>query len=132
MRHKLKTWMLVPALLLCLLVCGPAIAADEALLGTWELTQVGENEPEDGQRVVYAFREATVRVTIEASGASTSWELPYSVSEDGKLTIEPSEGLGDPSPVTFSYTVAGDALTIQRDTEGVTEQPEIVFARVAG
>ncbi|MFI4860310.1 MAG: hypothetical protein ACIAXF_06475 [Phycisphaerales bacterium JB063] len=129
MRMMTKACAMVPALLVMLLLSGPAVA-DESLLGTWELVQIGENEPEDGQRVAYAFDEATVRVTIEAAGETTSWELAYSVSE-GKLTLEPGPGLGDPSPITFSYTVEGEALTLRLESDAIAEQPAIKFARVA-
>ncbi|MEM9415930.1 MAG: hypothetical protein AAGA29_10710 [Planctomycetota bacterium] len=130
MRHGSKLLILLPTLLVCLLLCGTA-AADEALAGAWELSQFGDNEPEDGQRVVYAFGESTVQVTIESSGTSASWELAYSVS-DGKLTIEPGEGLGDPAPVTYVYTVEEDVLTLQQEAEeGRAEPPKIVFARPA-
>ena len=118
-------------LVMCGLFCGSAWGADEALLGAWVLEMVGENEPGDEQRVVYAFGDEVVHVTVASGGASMTWELAYSV-EEGVLTLEPGDGLGDPVATVFSYEVTGDVLVIQQVDETGREQPEIRFARAVG
>lgn len=122
-----STWIaLIPALLLALCVAHPA-AADEALLGGWVLMDVGGQEPEDGQAIRFAFDGDTLTVTVEASGASITWALGYTVA-DGVLTIEPGTGLGSPDAVTYTYKFEDGALVLETDRLGAA----MTFRRIAG
>jgi hypothetical protein len=113
------------ALLLGLLLAVPA-SADDALLGGWELSDIGGQEPGDGQHLWFAFDSGTVTVTAEVSGASLSWELSYTVSE-GTLTIEPGTGLGTPNPVVYTYRIEDGKLLLEQDLSGEV----MTFTRVA-
>lgn len=113
------------ALLLGLLLCGTA-AADDALMGGWSLTDVGGQEPGDGQHLRFVFDEDAVTVTAEASGEELTWALGYSVSE-GTLTIEPGTGLGTPNPMVYTYRIEDGRLMLEN--EGLGEV--MTFVRIA-
>lgn len=90
----------------------PALG-DDALLGQWALATIGEQELPDNQRVTYDFSADTVRITLGSSGLAQTWELPYTTSDEGELTLEPADGPGDPAPTTFDYRIEDGKLILE-------------------
>ena len=120
--NRWTTWC---AALLLTVFALPSLA-DDALLGSWTLTTIDETELGDEQQVAYAFTADTVRVTLGSAGLSQTWELAYSVSEEGELTLEPADGLGEATPSVFTYRVEDGKLILESDELGVP----MTFTRV--
>lgn len=121
MRNARHTLTATFVLMLGLLFAGAA-AADDALLGAWRLTQVGEVEPADDQTATYTFRAETLTVSITVGDATQTWEVGYSVTDAGELSLEslPGAGLGvgESGPLVLTYSIDGDQLVMKRGTEG--------------
>jgi len=70
-----------------------AQAADEALIGQWQLTLIGEDNPADGTAMTLIFTQDTLTINLVVGGERTSWTVGYK-AEDGQLTLEPAQESG--------------------------------------